>query len=539
MKKLKQAIATWICIFAFNCVFAAEPVSTPSDIREVTVYLNGAQVTRYATASLVAGENEIVFGGLSNFIDQNSISVSGGGNAVITSVRYEINYLKYQKKPDNITSLESERDTLGLKLEFVKNDISSLQKELDMLDENRKMGISPKTEFVPDLGDLAEYYHKQVLETSNKMSRLKIKEKDMTDKYNGLVNQINKYNYNTNIPSGEVIVHLSSTGYNNADFKISYYVQKAHWNPLYNIRAQNVNEPVKLDYNAMVFQQSGEDWNNVKLALSSGNPSLGGNKPELSQWFIDIYQPGMVYRKSTRYEEKAMNAPAPTMSSADMSGTQDMKTTADYTTVTQQQTATIFEINLKYDIPSDAQGRQVQVQQYSLPAQFVYSAVPKLDPDAFLLGSVTGWSDYNLLPGNANIFFEGAFVGKSLINPDQTGDSLPVSFGRDKRIVIQRTKVKDFSKKQFLGGSQTQSFTFTYSLKNTKNTAVTLKIQDQLPTSKTKDIEVNALDLSNGVLDPETGKITWTLTLQPGETQKYNFSYSVKYPKNKTVAGLN
>jgi len=539
MNKLTRVIILIISIFISERAFAADPASTPSDIREVTVYLNGAEVNRYGEASISPGENEIVFGGLSNFIDPNSISVSGGGNAVITSVNYVANYLKYQKKPDNVIALETERDTLALKIEFVKNDISALHKELALLDTNSKMSVGPKSEYVPDLQDLAEYYHKQVTEVKNKISRLNLKRKQMEEKYYDLKKQINQFTNYHDIPSSVIFVHLSSTVYSTGYFKISYFVKNAHWNPIYDLRAVTTNDPIKLDYDAMVVQQSGEDWNNIKLTLSTGNPVLGGNKPELNEWYIDFYKPRTLttYHEEMKYNKAA--TPASEGASYDSTSRLDMKTSADYTTVTQSQTTTIFDINLKYDIPSDAEGRQVQVQQYVLPAQFIYSATPKLDPDAFLFGSTTGWGDYNLLPGNANIFFEGAYVGKSFIDPDQTGDSLPISFGRDKRIVIQRVKVKDYSKKQLFGGNQTQAFAFAYSVKNTKNTAVTLRIEDQLPISKTKDITVQAQDLSNADYDVETGKVTWMLILKPGETQKFNFSYSVKYPKNKVVEGVN
>ena len=178
------------------------------------------------------------------------------------------------------------------------------------------------------------------------------------------------------------------------------------------------------------------------------------------------------------------------------------------------------------------------IQTFSLPAVYEYVSLPKLDADAFLTARIAGWEDLSLTPGSANIYFDGAYVGESYINPFETGDTLTLSLGRDKKIVVKREKLKEFSSTKLFGGNKERTFTFEISVRNTKKEALTIVLLDQVPLSQDKEIEVKVLELSEGIKDDETGKVAWNLALQPNETKKVRLSYSVKYPKNKSVAGL-
>ena len=216
----------------------------------------------------------------------------------------------------------------------------------------------------------------------------------------------------------------------------------------------------------------------------------------------------------------------------------DNKYASDYTTVSENQLNVSFEINLKYDIPADGSNRQVRIQQYDLKGVFEYAAIPKLDKDAFLMAKISGWEDYNLLPGPANIFFEGTYVGKSFLDPNITNDTLSLSFGRDKKIVIDRSKIKDFSKKQLLGSYKTQTFAIEISVRNIKDSPIDITIDDQIPVSQTKEIEVTLIDRGSAEYNAETGKISWKLNIKPAENKTMRFVYTVKYPKDKIVEGL-
>jgi len=173
-----------------------------------------------------------------------------------------------------------------------------------------------------------------------------------------------------------------------------------------------------------------------------------------------------------------------------------------------------------------------------MPADYIYFAVPKLDKDAFLVARSTGWEDLNLLPGEANVFFEGSFVGSIFLNTVSTEDTLDISLGRDKRIIVEREKNKDVTGSGIFGGTKIRQFSYTISMKNIRKETVKLIIEEQIPVSRQKDIDVKVLELSGGELNAETGKITWRVELAPSAIMKKIISFSVKYPKDKPITNL-
>jgi len=190
---------------------------------------------------------------------------------------------------------------------------------------------------------------------------------------------------------------------------------------------------------------------------------------------------------------------------------------------------------LPYTIKSDGKTTIVDIQNYTLPATYQYYAAPKLDPSAFLLAKVSGWEDYNLLSGYINLYFEGTYVGKSYLNVKDTKDTLDFSLGRDENIVIERKKQKEYNTSQFIGSNRKVSFAWEISVRNKKKTPVTIVVEDQLPLSTDNQIEIEKGETPEATYDETNGILKWKFTLNSAETKKVNFSYSVKYPKDKNV----
>ena len=164
--------------------------------------------------------------------------------------------------------------------------------------------------------------------------------------------------------------------------------------------------------------------------------------------------------------------------------------------------------------------------------------VPRVEKEAFLLAEINEYSKYNLLPGEANIIFEGLYVGKTMINPNQTSDTLNLSMGRDKKISIKREKVVDKSGTRFLSSKKEQTFTYDITVRNNKKEAINMLLKDQYPLSTDKEIEIEILEISSATANKETGVLTWELKLAPNETKKIRISYKVRYPKDKVIDNL-
>lgn len=205
----------------------------------------------------------------------------------------------------------------------------------------------------------------------------------------------------------------------------------------------------------------------------------------------------------------------------------------DYITVKDNELNITFDIDLPYDVPGNGKEQQVSLKEFPVNTIYKYYAVPKLDKDAYLLGEVADWEKLNLLPGEANIIFEGTYIGKSYIDPNATQDTLNLTLGKDKRIVVKREKLKDFSTVKFLGSNKKQVFTYELTVKNNKKEAIQMLLKDQYPLSTNKDIEVELLESSSATISTDLGVLTWKLDLAAGEAKKLRVSYSIKYPKDK------
>ena len=210
----------------------------------------------------------------------------------------------------------------------------------------------------------------------------------------------------------------------------------------------------------------------------------------------------------------------------------------DYTEVNENQLNVSFDIDIPYDILSNSKPHSVALKEIKLPATYKYYAAPRVEKEAFLLAEINDYSKYNLLPGEANIIFEGLYVGKTFINTNQTSDTLNLSMGRDKKISIKREKVVDKSGTRFLSSKKEQTFTFDITVRNNKKEAADIMLKDQYPLSTDKEIEIELLQSDNATANKETGILTWTLKLNPNETKKVRISYKVRYPKDKTIDNL-
>jgi TonB-dependent SusC/RagA subfamily outer membrane receptor len=208
----------------------------------------------------------------------------------------------------------------------------------------------------------------------------------------------------------------------------------------------------------------------------------------------------------------------------------------DYVTVGDNEMNVVFNIDIPYDIPGNGKEQSVELKDYNVPVNYKYYSAPRLNKDAFLLGELSDWGKLNLLPGEANIIFEGTYIGKSYIDPNSTQDTLNLTLGRDKRVVVTREKLVDFSSVKFLGSNKRQVFTYELTVKNNKKEKVQLLLKDQYPISTNKDIEEELLESSGAAVNGETGVLTWKVELAPGESKKYRISYSLKYPKDKELS---
>jgi uncharacterized protein (TIGR02231 family) len=359
---------------------------------------------------------------------------------------------------------------------------------------------------------------------------------NLRDREKRLTQQLNEQS-SRNQSSGEIIITVQSKSSTNIELNLSYIVSNAGWMPIYDLRAKDTKSPIALAYRANVYQNTGIDWKNVKLTLSTANPSQGGSKAELYPQYLSVYEPQPIYVQNSRAMKK--EAPqAMAMEAAPMVSMADAGTTASLVNVQESTMSVNFEIQIPYSIPSSGNPELVDIQNHSLSADYKYSIAPKVDKDAFLVSIIRDWEKLNLLPGKANVYFEGTFVGETQINGSDVADSLVISLGRDKKIVSKREVVSEYKARKTVGSNIRETFGYKISLRNTKGEAITLTVEDQIPVSQDSRIEVELEDAKGAAFQTETGKLTWNVTLQPQESKEIIVVYNVKYPKGKQINNL-
>lgn len=533
---MKKNLITFLLLGAFGLALAQNEKSVESKINSVTVFLNQAQVSREVKTRLEAGRTSLVVSGLSAQLDPQSISVTAKGNYVILGISHRQNYLNEFNVPKPLKVLKDSVAWYQREVALQQSQREILGKEEQMLLANQKIGGTNQNLTVTELKAMADFYRGRLGDIVQGRMKIDERVKKMNERIQQLNQQISSQNELYSRNTSEIVINVTADAATAAELEVSYVVANAGWIPVYDLRAINTKKPIQLAYKANVFQSTGEEWKNVKLKLSTANPSQGGVKPELYTWFLDFYQP--VVEKAYKVN-RAVGAPSAAAKAEDAKEELDLAETAsDYVTTVQTTLNTEFDIAIPYTVASAAKPTLVDIRNYEMKADYRYAVAPKLDVDAFLMARATGWEEFSLLPGEANIFFEGTFVAKSFIDPNSIKDTLAISLGRDKRIVVKREKLKDFTSRKVIGGSQRESYAWEISLRNTKSESVRISVEDHIPVSQNKEIEVTLVDKGGAAYNTNSGKLAWELTLQPNETRKLVYKFDVKYPKDKQVSGL-
>lgn len=567
MKKLALFL---FCVSAIS--FAQKPIFTAAKVKAATVYFNAAELSQTASVNLPAGTSELVIKNVANYLNESTVQIGAPNSVTIMSVQFTNNYISEFEIDESNPVIKKVRDSISLmqkEIGKIQIEKTSHSKTIELLDKNQLVAGQNSGLSVAELIKMVDYYKAKRSELSNSITSLQEKENKFNETLNRLKSKLEINTKNEEKSSnGKLILQVMNDVAGTVNLDINYITNSAAWTPFYDLRAESTKDPINMMYKAQVVQNSGIDWKKVKLTLSNGNPNQSNVAPILSAWFLRYasYADDETNDFYTYKENFLANAPSPLniiQSSKDADGFIELDrkfragdqpifdTLANgkiiarnnlllnkYTSINENQLNVSFEIDIPYDILSNGKVHSVALKEIDLPATYKYYAVPRVDKEAFLLAEISDYSKYNLLPGEANIIFEGMYVGKTTINPNQTTDTLNLSMGRDKKISIKREKVVDKSGTKFLSSYKEQVFTYDLTVRNNKKEDAFLLLKDQYPLSTDKEITIELLDDGKAKVNTETGILTWELKLASNETKKIRISYKVKYPKDKIIDNL-
>jgi uncharacterized protein (TIGR02231 family) len=531
-------MASSVCSFAqgvtddfINTPHKTNEKITNNTITKVTVFRSQAQITRLASIDANEGVHNVIFDKLSPYINMNSVEVKADQAITILSVSNRNQYLNKEEKPESIKLMEDSLENLNASLADFKADKETIVFQKELMLANKNVGSNQTGVKTDELEDLMALYHKKLNEFKTDWFRLTKLENKYNEIKQKLEQQLAEYNNGQMQLTNEIVVSIKANReLQNAKIELSYLVSNVSWQPFYDIRIKDTKSPVNIMCKAKVTQGTGEDWKNVMLKLTTANPAEGGNKPELQTNWLRFFVPQVL--REVMIRDKPMLV-APKASNMQMA---DDAVSESYGVASVSETAinTEFIVNAPYSIPSDNAPHSVDLNVLSLPADYIYQAVPKLDKDVFVTARVAANDLVNNLQGEANVYFDGTFTGNTYIN-STAEDTLTLSLGRDKRIQIERKKLKEFSSKSFFGSTKTESNTWEITIRNTRKEPVKIFLEDQVPVSTDKEIEVKITDAGNANIEDASGKLKWTFNIPAEQTQTAKFSFEVKYPKDKKI----
>lgn len=622
---MRRILYFLIFLLCFTSILAEEnrEITVKTNVNEATVFITGARVVRNKKVEIPAGKSVIKFNELSPYLDAKTINVVAKGSVTVLSVFHQFNYVDSAARSEEVKALDKKISDNSNLIKLKSANISVINEQFAFLRDNRI--LSGKNEAI-DLANLKES-SKFFKESINE---LKLEEIELTKQLEQL--SLEQYALNKQreqlasskpTAQSEILVKLDAKTATQCDFELSYYVSNAGWFPTYDLRANNINDPIELTYKANIRQNTKEDWKNVKLKLSSTDPKTGSIVPQLQTYYLnynsrapkynkvvgnEVYgvvydsesgeaMPGVtiqiagttigtvtdidgryslsipndnaqliysfigyvkeyayaagspkdIYLKQESiglddvvvigYGTQRRNSDSNTTSSSALKKSEVNKSKSITMPVVQNETTTSFEFEIKtpYTILSNNKTLTVEMDNYSLETSFEYFSVPKVDKDAFLIANITKWERLNLLDGEANLFYENSYVGKTVIDTRSLKDTLNISFGRDRGVVIKRDKSQDYTSKPFIGQNKSVVRDWLITVKNNKSNPISLTIFDQVPVSTTDEIEVSTVNISKGEINKDSGEVTWKLKLEPAEKRELNLKYEVKYPKSRNL----
>lgn len=554
MKNLRFIlVVTLLLLPALSNAADLKRIAVSPHVTGVTVYPDRALTSRSVSLDLKPGSYLVAFENLPTLIQDDSVRVAGNGSAGATIAGLEVKRAflaqsgekRVKELDDEIRALERRSGALDAK----KAGYSSQKAFLDSIRVawgdriSKELAIGRPTS--AELLDASSFVGAGVTRIEEQSRDIEAEKRNIKEKIDALRRQRDESagSHRKETKTVEVMVDVTREGGLMLD--LAAVIAQAGWVPSYDVRLGADAKTAELTFRAMVRQQTGEDWNNVDLTLSTARPSAGGAPPELNPWRISFYRPPPPMAAPVMY------APAPAMAKKAMMGgraRQDVIMAEEASApepaafetaeISGEQSSVAFHIPRPLDIPSDGTQHGSVVAIEKLPVAMEFMAIPKLSPFVFLKSEIVNRASYPLLPGKVNTFIGNAFTGSSQLKKVAAGEKFDLFFGADDQVTVKREEIKQH-KEAGVFGKNRASYRYRIELANFRKEPLTVILRDQLPLAGDEEIKVSLDDPS---IKPEEvkgdGTINWKIPLLQGEKKELTFGILVEYPKDREITGL-
>eukprot|EP01121_Diplochlamys_sp_Union-15-3_P016235 TRINITY_DN5488_c0_g1_i1.p1 TRINITY_DN5488_c0_g1~~TRINITY_DN5488_c0_g1_i1.p1 ORF type:complete len:599 (+),score=130.40 TRINITY_DN5488_c0_g1_i1:55-1851(+) len=538
-------------------------------IISATVYSDRAEVTRKIKISATKeGAQDVIVTGFPTSVNEKSFRVAGADkNVLILEVSYSVvlpplvplkkkeddpDWKKYKAKLKDLLKkkqvIQAQQNRLNEQRTWLKNYSSYLLTPSSTSTTTKEPSLEQASKFL-------SFYNQELKRLDDESFAISVEVEENESEIALVNSHINLLNTDQSDTKREVTITLGVLEKGDVELSLSYVVNYANWKSSYDVRVDTIKKSIVLIYHGIIVNNSGEEWKDVSLALSTAAPSVGGEPPRLFPLLVSYGPaPGAVsyanlsesesdqdsveLKHSRRYSvEYSPSKPSLSPVSAKKNLSEAKLATSQ---VEQGSTSATYRVHRKSTILSDNKPHKVVIAQVELNAKFEYVAVPKKSDQVFLKALATNNSNYTFLQGPINVFMNNYFVTTSQITTTAPGESFKLYLGNDASIKIDFKPIsQNEAKTGIITKSKSVTSTHTTVITNNKMEEVEVLVFQQLPFSKDEKIKVSVkepnIQKDSDVSVDEYSLLKWRVKIKPGAEAKLRFSYLVEHPADKDI----
>lgn len=554
---MKRIIVILALVFGFTLnSFAQEELPTYNGkIDQVKVFLQQAQIEKTVSFPLKQGNNEIILSGNSQYMQTQSLQFTSINDFIITDFTPFIQYVQPTQPSEEKLSNEKKLKLKILRdsLEILSNQNSDsynltsiLSREKQVLDNMKIISQPQSIDSIPKIKDGLSYYRDKMMEISKMLQKenaIVSKRSIRIKEINNQINIILQGAENNFQPRNEYYIRLNIYSEKNiptSKLIYTYNVGGVYWQPFYDVKFTKPSEPASFVLKAQLTQQTGEDWNDVKLIFSTEQPNSGRILGNLYPYYLQPQQQhARTYRKQSNNVESLAAKEVSGVSEDAAEYAVPMANATKYSEMTVSQLTMLgkeYEVGMKHTIISDGKEKIIALETKSTKADYKHYTIPKIEKAAYISALMPQWEDLELMDASGKIYLENNYINDTYISSSNTEDTLNLSIGQDKRVAVDRKIAKTKPEKTGLLSNTIETIvTITLSIKNNNQTPIDINVVDQIPLSNQENIKITAGDLSKAQYDEKTGKLTWDFSLKALEQKTITFNYTVRQPKGVNI----
>lgn len=553
--RVKQVLLIGFFVFSIlNCsmLFATNTIKVNPAIDKVTLFLGEAEINRSIKKLMIEkGQTYLVITEISNKLDTKSLSAVVIGGATILSTRVEENK---EDLPD-VAAAKRMRQVLVDMIKKYKSGQDSFKKEKTILEENSHLlSKTDEDNSFDKIRHAATVYRHRMEEIEDTIYKLEKHIKDLGKRFEKEKEKLKTLN--AKAPINQIVILVQAEEETNIKLYVEYKVKDTYWTPLYHLKAKDTKTPITLEYKALIKNNTGVDWNNIKLKLEVSN-ALKKRPKLLTETLIDQHEVEKQQQKLAKKQKKKAKSKKTNNKNKqtnklpdNQESNNDLLTLAsgfdDQQPMLQESNNDVanngfneeFEISQTYSIAADGEDYIIDIESHEIPVEYIHFCIPKLDETVFLLARISDWQGIRMLAGNATVYYKKNIVGRSLIDKNALKNGIDLMLNTIKGVTVTRVESKEILPSKFLNKKITENINYTIQVTNNQPDTIQVELFDQLPIVKSKTIKVESIIAETATdNDKESGKIKWNYQLAPKESKAFDCSYILKYSKKSQLAG--